>query len=158
MRNDVDVQTGVPILYMDLSMQLGKLAQDLFTSLDCFHAITVGAYQIMGRLQDIPLTSEFSAPTQQSCAPFNDIFGLAYQSAAIGYCFAKQSDHMPTTAIPDEKTRQELADEGQSIIEKAVAAMDMPHVTDQMRKLEQYNKNVEKTHPWMPSAYNKKES
>ena len=65
---------------------------------------------------------------------------------------------MPTTAIPDEKTRQELADEGQSIIEKAVAAMDMPHVTDQMRKLEQYNKNVEKTHPWMPSAYNNKES
>lgn len=151
-------ETGVPILYMDLSMQLGKLAKDLFTSLDCFHAITVGAYQIMGRLQDIPLTTEFSEPAQQSCAPFNDIFGLAYQSAAIGYCFAKQSDHMPTTAIPDEETRQKLADEGQSIIEKAVTAMDMPHVTDQMRKLELYNHEVESTHPWMPSAYNKKES
>ena len=150
-------ETGVPILYMDLSMQLGKLAKDLFTSMDCFHAITVGAYQIMGRLQDIPLTCEFSTPTQQSCAPFNDIFGLAYQSAAIGYCFARQSDHMPTTAIPDEATRQALADEGQALIEKAVSAMDMPHVTDQMRKLEQYNKEVEKAHPWMPSAYNKKE-
>ena len=112
----------------------------------------------MGRLQDIPLTTEFSEPTTQSCAPFNDIFGLAYQSAAIGYCFAKQSDHMPTTAIPDEKTRQKLADEGQSIIEKAVTAMDMLHVTDQMRKLELYNHEVESTHPWMPSAYNKKES
>ena len=44
-------ETGVPILYMDLSQQLGKLAKDLFTSMDCFHAITVGAYQIMGRLR-----------------------------------------------------------------------------------------------------------
>ena len=129
-------ETGVPILYMDLSQQLGKLAKDLFTSMDCFHAITVGAYQIMGRLEDIPLTTAYAEPMQQSCAPFNDLFGLAYQSAAIGYCFAKQSDHMPTTAIPDAAARQRLADEGQSILEKAVAAMDMPHVVEQMRKLE----------------------
>lgn len=126
--------------------------------MDCFHAITVGAYQIMGRLEDIPLTTAYAEPMQQSCAPFNDLFGLAYQSAAIGYCFAKQSDHMPTTAIPDAAARQRLADAGQSILEKAVAAMDMPHVVEQMRKLEDYNNEVEKTHPWMPSAYNKKEN
>ena len=147
--------TGVPILYMDLSQQLGKLAKDLFTSLDCFHAITVGAYQIMGRLEDIPMVTEFAGAPNQTCAPFNDLFSLAYQSAAIGYCFATQSDHMPTTAIPDEATRQKLADQGQAIIEKAVAEMDMPHVVDQMRKLEAYNNEVEKTHPWMPSAYKK---
>ena len=29
---------------------------------------------------------------------------------------------------------------------------------EQMRKLEDYNNEVEKTHPWMPSAYNKKEN
>ena len=46
-------ETGVPILYMDLSQQLGKLAKNLFTSMDCFHAITVGAYQIMGRLEAV---------------------------------------------------------------------------------------------------------
>lgn len=148
-------ETGVPILYMDLSMQLGKLSQELFHSLDGFHAITVGAYQIMGRLEDIPLTTEFAEQTQQSCAPFNDLFGLAYQSASIGYCFARQSDHMPTTAIPDEAARKRLADEGQGVIEKAVAAMDMPHVADQMRRLEEYNNETEKTHPWMPSAFHR---
>ena len=98
-----------------------------------------------GRLEDIPLTTAYAEPMQQSCAPFNDLFGLAYQSAAIGYCFAKQSDHMPTTAIPDAAARQRLADEGQPILEKAVAAMDMPHVVEQMRKLEGYNNEVEKT-------------
>ena len=61
---------------MDLSQQLGKLAKDLFTSMDCFHAITVGAYQIMGRLEDIPLTTAYAEPMQQSCAPFKICSGL----------------------------------------------------------------------------------
>ena len=38
-------ETGVPILYIDLSMQMFKSAKDLFKSMDAFHAITVGAYQ-----------------------------------------------------------------------------------------------------------------
>lgn len=35
-------ETGVPILYMDLTMQMTKSARDLFRSMDSFHAITVG--------------------------------------------------------------------------------------------------------------------
>lgn len=148
-------ETGVPILYMDLSLQMLQKSRDLFKSLDSFHAITVGAYQIMGRLEDIPLTTDYEHQNPQSCAEFDDIFGLAYQSAAIGYCFAEQQDHMSTTAVPDEETRQRLADEGEELIAQLVERMDMPHVVDQMRNLEAYNRNVEETHPWMPSAYNK---
>ena len=48
-------ETGVPILYMDLTMQMMKNARDIFTSMDSFHAITVGAYQKMNRLSDVPL-------------------------------------------------------------------------------------------------------
>ena len=68
---------------------------------DFFHAITVGAYQIMNRLEHVPFTTEFFHQNPQSCAPFDDIFGMAYQSAAIGYCFGEPDDHMSTTAIPD---------------------------------------------------------
>ena len=64
-------ETGVPILYIDLSMQMFKSAKDLFKSMDAFHAITVGAYQLLGRLEDVPLTTEYSAPHTQTCAPFN---------------------------------------------------------------------------------------
>ena len=43
-------ETGVPILYMDLTMQMFQSARDLFKTMDSFHAITVGAYQRMFRL------------------------------------------------------------------------------------------------------------
>lgn len=147
-------ETGVPILYMDLSLQMSKTARDLFTSMDSFHAITVGAYQMMGRLEDVPLTTEYCHHNPQTCSPFDDIFALAYQSSAIGYCFADPRDHMSTPSIPDAETRQRLADEGEGLITELVRRMDMPHVVEQMRKLEDYNRQVEKEHPWMPSAYN----
>ena len=86
-------ETGVPILYMDLTMQMMKNARDIFTSMDSFHAITVGAYQKMNRLSDVPLTTEYAHNEPQSCAGFEDIFGLAYQSAAIGYYFGEKKDH-----------------------------------------------------------------
>ena len=149
-------ETGVPILYMDLSMQMTKTAADLFKSLDSFHAITVGAYKMMGRLQDVPLTTAYTHQNPQTCAPFDDIFALAYQSAAIGYCFADQKDHMSTTAIPDEATRDRLAAEGEALIDELVRRMDMPHVVDQMRKLEAYNDAVAAAKPWIPSAGKKK--
>ncbi len=145
-------ETGVPILYMDLTMQMTRSAADLFKSLDSFHAITVGAYKMLGRLEDIPLTTDFAQQQPQSCAPFQDLFQLAYQSASIGYCFAQQSDHMPTTAIPDPDTRNALATEGEALICELVRRMDMSHIVEQMRKLEAYNDAVAAQKPWMPSA------
>lgn len=145
-------ETGVPILYMDLTMQMMQNARDLFQSLDSFHAITVGAYDLMGRLADVPLTTEYHHDAPQSCAPFNDLFALAYQSAAIGYCFAEPKDHMSTPAIPDEATRAALAAEGRGLIQALVNRMDMPHVVEQMRNLETYNRQVAETHPWVPYA------
>ena len=103
----------------------------------------------------IPLTTEFSTAVGQSCAPFNDIFNLAYQSGSVGYCFGENSDHAPTTAIPDAETRQRMADEGQVIIEKLVERLNMPHVVEQLRKLEEYGLENEKKYPWMPSTWNK---
>lgn len=149
-------ETGVPILYMDLSMQMTRSAKDLFKDMNSFHAITVGAYKMMGRLQDIPITTQFAHTLPQTCAPFNDLFALAYQSASIGYCFAEQGDHMSTTAIPDEAARNKLADEGEALINELVKRMDMPHVVEQMHKLEEYNDAVAAKKPWMPSAYNNK--
>ena len=147
-------ETGVPILYMDMMMQFGK-NKDLFTGFTAFHDITVGAYQIMNRIDDVPLVTGYSEMKQQSCAPFNDLFGLGYQSAAVGYCFGENSDHMPTPDIPDLATRDAMADKGADYICKMVERMDMPHVVEQLRKLEQYGLENEEKFPWMPSAWNK---
>ncbi len=158
-------ETGVPILYMDMTMQMFNNARDLFQTdkmgsdpkafMKLLDSMFVGAYQIMGRLQDVPLTTEYDVAVGQSCAQFNDIFNLAYQSGSIGYCFGENTDHTPTTAIPDEETRQKMADEGQELIEKLVERLKLPHVVEQMRKLEEYGLENEEKYPWMPSAWNK---
>lgn len=148
-------ETGVPILYMDLMMQMGK-NKDVFPSFEAFHDVTVGAYKIMNRIDDIPLVTGYWKMQPQSCSSFNDLFGLGYQSAAVGYCFGENSDHMATPDIPDIAARDAKAELGASIICKMVERMDMPHVVDQLQKLEAYGKENEEKYPWMPSAWNRK--
>ena len=109
----------------------------------------------MNRLEDVPLVTGFQHSNQQSCAPFNDLFGLGYQSAAVGYCFGDNGDHMSTPDIPDIETRNAMADRGAELICKMVERMDMPHVVDQLRKLEEYGLENEKKYPWMPAAWNR---
>ena len=38
---------------------------------------------------------------------------------------------------------------------KLVDSMNMPHVVDQLRKLEAYGLENEKKYPWMPAAWNR---
>ena len=147
-------ETGVPILYMDMMMQFGK-NKDLFTSFTAFHDITVGAYKLMNRLEDVPLVTGYDHREPQSCAPFYDLFGLGYQSAAVGYCFGENGDHMATPDIPDIVTRNKMADNGAKLICGMVEWMDMPHVVDQLRKLEAYGLQNEEKYPWMPAAWNR---
>lgn len=147
-------ETGVPILYMDMMMQFGK-NKDLFADFNAFHDITVGAYKLMNRIDDVPLVTGYSHRQPQSCAPFSDLFGLGYQSAAVGYCFGENGDHMATPDIPDIATRDAMAEKGAAYICKMVERMDMPHVVDQLRKLEAYGLENEEKYPWMPAAWNR---
>lgn len=146
-------ETGVPALYIDMMMHMGKCV-DFFADINSFHAITVGAYKIMGRLEDVPLVTGYEHKDPQSCAPFNDLFALGYQSAAVGYCFGENKDHMSTTDIPDIETRNKLADIGEDLICKTAAKLNMPHVVEQLRKLDAYGKENEEKFPWMPAAWN----
>ena len=147
-------ETGVPALYMDCMMQVGKNAKILTNFMEDFHAITVGSYKIMNRIDDVPLVTGFEHQNPQSCAPFQDLFNLGYQSAAVGYCFGENGDHMSTTDIPDIETRDRMAEKGEKIINTMVERMDMPHVVEQLRKLEEYGLENEKKYPWMPAAWN----
>ena len=137
-------ETGVPILYMDSMMSMGKNADILKNFMQDFHDITVGAYKIMNRIDDIALVTGYDHKNPQSCAPFNDLFALGYQSAAVGYCFGENGDHMGTPDIPDIETRDRMADNGEKIICQMVERMNMPHVVEH-----------EKKYPWMPAAWNR---
>ena len=147
-------ETGIPILYIDSVMKIFSCAKDL-GGLEALNDMFVGAYKVMGRLEDVPLVTGFSDPVPQSCAPFNDLFALGYQSAAVGYCFGENQDHAPTPDIPDIETRDRMAENGEKVIDKLVSAMNMPHVVEQLRKLEAYGLENEKKFPWMPAAWNR---
>lgn len=147
-------ETGVPALYVDCMMQVGKNQDLLKNFMEDFHAVTVGAYKVMNRLEDVPLVTGYHHTNPQSCAPFQDLFSLGYQSAAVGYCFGENQDHMSTPDIPDVATRDAMAERGEAIINTMVERMNMPHVVDQLRKLEEYGHENEKRYPWMPSAWN----
>ena len=154
MLRDFYDETGVPILYLDCMIHLNK-CRDIFPSFDALNDIFVGAYKIMNRIDDVPLVTGFGATGPQSCAPFNDLFALGFQSAAVGYCFGENGDHAPTPDIPDIETRDRMAENGVKIIEGMVERMNMPHVVDQLRKLEEYGLENEKKFPWMPAAWNR---
>ena len=149
-------ETGVPILYLDSMMSMGK-SMDVFGSrgFAAFHDITVGAYKIMNRLDDVPLVTGYDHKNPQSCAPFQDLFNLGYQSAAVGYCFGDNGDHMATPDIPDIETRNAKAEVGADLICKMVERMNKPHGVEQLRNLEQYGLENEQKYPWMPSAWNR---
>ena len=147
-------ETGVPILYLDSVMKiLGNI--NALGGMQGLNDMFVGAYKIMNRLEDVPLVTGFSDPVPQSCAPFNDLFALGYQSAAVGYCFGENQDHAPTPDIPDLETRDRMAENGEKVICKLVETMNMPHVVEQLRKLEEYGLENEKKYPWMPAAWNR---
>ncbi|MEG2018291.1 MAG: creatininase family protein [Clostridium sp.] len=148
-------ETGVPILYMDATMQIFQSAKDLFKSMDSFHAITVGAYQVMDRLKDVPLMTGYQHAEPQTVKDFNDILGLAYQSGSVGYYFGAPKDHMSTPDIPTEEVRQKLADEGEELINAIVDRMNMTHVASQLRVMENFSNELSKRCPWTPAAYSK---
>lgn len=148
-------ETGVPILYMDATMQIFQSAKDLFKSMDSFHAITVGAYQVMDRLKDVPLMTGYQHAEPQTVKDFNDILGLAYQSGSVGYYFGDPKDHMSTPDIPTEEVRKKLADEGEELINAIVDRMNMPHVANQLRVMENFSNEVAERCPWTPAAYSK---
>ena len=45
-----------------------------------------------------------------------------------------------------------MADDGQAFIEKLVERINVPHVVEQMQKLEIYGLENEEKYPWMSSA------
>ena len=147
-------ETGVPILYLDSVMKIMTNIQSL-GGLKELNDMFVGAYKVMGRLEDVPLVTGYGDMVPQSCAPFNDLFALGYQSAAVGYCFGENQDHAPTPDIPDIETRDRMAANGEKVIDKLVETMNMPQVVEQLRKLEAYGLENEQKFPWMPSAWNR---
>ncbi len=156
-------ETGVPILYIDTTMFLFKNNsiftgdnKDMVSIMKNMDSAFVGAYDILNRLEDVPLTTEFSKFEPSSVEKFKMLTTQAYESGGVGYYFGKPSDHMYTTPIPDEKTRDEMAKKGREIIDTLVEKMEIEKIVSDMNELKSFTDKLKETHPWIPSAYSTK--
>lgn len=156
-------ETGVPILYMDMTQHMMGSAQNLMAAaeskregtagfMQMFDSMILGGYDIMGRLEDVPLVTEFYHEEPQSVAPFQMLFNQAYQSGSMGYCFGKETDHMSTTKIPTPEVRQQLADDGKKMIDALVADMDLPAVVQKLAEMREFEDNLAEERPWIRST------
>lgn len=153
-------ETGVPILYMDMTQQIMKSAGNFaqYTTLDMsrpgsfmglFDRMIIGGYDIMNRLEDVPLVTDFYHEEPQSVAPFQLLFDQAYQSGSMGYCFGEERDHTSTSKIESPEMRKQMAEEGKKMIDDLVAGMDLPVVVEKLAEIKEFEDNLAEKRPWI---------
>lgn len=149
-------ETGVPILYIDMMKKIWDSPSEFKSRLYEFYDILVGGYAIIGRLDEVPLTTEHWHQTPNELSKFAWLSGMAAQNGAVGYYFAKPSDHLATPPIATEEKRLEMSERGCKLIRKAVANLEMQKTVDDLRSLEVFTKRIMSEYPNVPAAYNTK--
>lgn len=153
---DFFTEFKTPICYIDAVPFLMKNMPEILAieKGDVFSKIIIASYDILGRLQDCPLTSEvgdFSEPMVNAMGPYNKVISkVAIGNGAFGYYFPDYRDHMPTTRIESVEHRQQLADEGKVILDQIVEGMNMEEFVADLRNLDKFqNEEVIPKKEWL---------
>ncbi len=145
----------VPMLYIDAISGLfsGDIA-NTFAELggdDPFGDLTVAAYDILGRLDDVPLTTPdtaYWAEQQPSSIAFaNDLMAQAFSSQAVSYYFAEHTDHMRTQALWTAEDRAAAAARGRKGFDLLVKGVPVEKLLTDLQKLDAYNADVMARYP-----------
>jgi creatinine amidohydrolase len=141
-------ETKVPALYIDF-IKAAEGAE--FNVMEAFHDMTIGAYKVLGRLEDVPLNVPESHSVTYDVGhmlagmgknPGNLLGKYAYQSGAVGSYFDAPSDHMATPLLKTPEEREVFADRGVGAIDELVKALDMPAVVETLRQVDVYTKDT----------------
>lgn len=110
---------------------------------DVFSDLIIGAYDILGRLADVPLTSEvgdWSAHVSVSVDSYTKhLKKVAYGSEAIGHYFGEVTDHMPTERIESAEHRQEIAERGKKLMTMLIDGLNVTQLAEDMIKLREWH-------------------
>lgn len=150
---DIFEEYHVPVLYIDplhaigfSDLMAGAVSEDAFTEL------ILAGYDILGRLDEVPLTTpenDFWTERKASTTAFaNKVNAMAYASGAIGMIFGDHMDHMPTIALTSQDQKQKLADNGKKNIDRLVASLDMPEVMKEMIQVDQFVNEQAQKYEW----------
>ena len=159
MIRDFFSETKVPILYMDMITAPSTIEDLSFSFMEKFHEMSIGAYKILNRLEDVPLNvPESNSVTYDVNSmfegmkenPATELGKYAQQSGAIGYYFDEARTHMTTPLLKSSEEREELAEEGIKAICEMVEKLDMPKIVETLRKADKYTQNVSlEKFPWL---------
>lgn len=159
MIRDFFSETKVPVLYMDMITVPNTIEDLSFNFMEKFHEMSIGAYKILDRLDDVPL----NVPESNSVTydvntmfegmrenPASELGKYAQQSGAIGYYFDEARTHMTTPLLKSSEEREQFADEGVQAISEMVDKLDMKQIVKTLRKADDYTQDVSlERFPWL---------
>ena len=145
-------ETKDPILYVETSLLLRNAqasgAAPKADDSNNFRAVGYGAYQIVGRLNEVPLSLEIPIPAASALpkppASIRKLTPLGPGSSAIG-TYEPDGNHASVRPLDTKITAQErerLGRQGAALIEAAVKAMDVKGVVQALRDQDKYVKEV----------------
>lgn len=118
---------------------------------DPFGDLTVAAYDILGRIEDVPLTTPETAHWAEqkpsSVAFAGDLLGQAFGSSSTAYYFAEHSDHMPTQSLVTAEDRAAAAVRGMKGYEHLLGQVPIEKLVADMEALRDYNESVIARYP-----------
>lgn len=142
-------ETKDPILYIEASRLL-RNAQDsgaapkAASGTNNFRSVGYGAYQILGRLNEIPLSVDAPPPAEPPLPPppasMRKLSALAPESGAVG-SYEPDAEHAGVRPLNTKMTaaeRARLGQQGAALIEAAVKAMDVKGVVQALRDEDNY--------------------
>lgn len=145
-------ETKDPILYIETSRLL-RNAQAAGTAPKAddsnnFRAVGYGAYQIVGRLNEVPLSLDIPLPNNPPLpkppASIRKLSPLGPESGAVG-TYEPDGNHASVRPLDTKITaeeRERLGRQGAALIEAAVKAMDVKGVVQALRDEDKYVKEV----------------
>lgn len=118
---------------------------------DPFGDLTVAAYDILGRLSDVPLTTPetayWSTPQPSSVAFAQDLLDQAFGSSSTAYYFAEMTDHIYTQALLTEQDVLAAAERGHVGFESIVSRIPIEKLVEDLAELARYNTEVMRRYP-----------
>jgi len=137
--------TKVPILYLDFIMAMQNILRGDVTAMDPdeLNNLFYAAYDILGRLDDVPLTTseefDFSRAHTQTVSDFDTVLSkLAYISGGYGYYFGDPMDHSPTPRIDTVEELRARAEKGTILLDRIVRELDVPRIANLMKDVETF--------------------
>lgn len=147
----------VPILYVDGIQVMSNdgsfaaLMSAMGEGEDPLTDMFLGAYDILGRLEDVPLTTpetaHWATKPGSSTAFAQKLFATAYASESIAFYFGELTDHRPTANINTPEDRQERANRGRATIENLVGNLNVPELVATLLSLDEFTQAQMERYP-----------